>query len=198
MDKPVEVITNGDKRAEIFFEDFVENPRTFYDGHFGIMICSHDKYNLGDEQLNRGDFDSWNAVEEYLVKERDANIILPLYLYDHSGITMRTCSFNDRWDSGQVGFIYTTLEKCIKEFGDGFSIIKIEEILRAEIDEYDMYLTGDVYWYRIFEKEEHIMKCPHCDKIINTEELEIEIDSCGGFYGLDYIREVVKEELGIC
>ena len=32
--------------------------------------------------------------------------ILPLYLYDHSGLTMSTNDFGDRWDSGCVGFIY--------------------------------------------------------------------------------------------
>jgi hypothetical protein len=47
-------------------------------------------------------------------------VILPLYLYDHGGITMSTGSFGDPWDSGQVGFIYVSKEKARKEFGSGF------------------------------------------------------------------------------
>lgn len=43
--------------------------------------------------------------------------ILPLYLYDHSGITMSTTSFNDRWDSGQVGYIYASREDFINNTG---------------------------------------------------------------------------------
>lgn len=46
-----------------------------------------------------------------LVSEKNEYAILPLYLYDHSGLAMSTGSFLGRalhaeWDSGQVGFIY--------------------------------------------------------------------------------------------
>ena len=41
-----------------------------------------------------------------LVEQMDGMVILPLYLYDHSGITMNTCGFSCPWDSGQVGWIY--------------------------------------------------------------------------------------------
>lgn len=43
--------------------------------------------------------------------------ILPLYLYDHSGLTMNTSGFSCRWDSGQVGWIYCSHERCEKETG---------------------------------------------------------------------------------
>ena len=40
-------------------------------------------------------------------------LMLPLYLYDHSGLAMSTESFSGRaphaeWDSGQVGWIYVS------------------------------------------------------------------------------------------
>jgi len=37
---------------------------------------------------------------------------LPLYLYDHSGITISTGPFSCPFDSGQVGFIYCSLQKA--------------------------------------------------------------------------------------
>ena len=43
-----------------------------------------------------------------LVEQMDGMVILPLYLYDHSGITMNTCGFSCPWDSGQVGWIYAS------------------------------------------------------------------------------------------
>lgn len=193
----VEEIRNGDKRAEILYDENADDPRSWYD-HIGKMVCMHKQYRLGDKQLSPNDFDCWEQVGNYLVEECDAKVILPLYLYDHSGITMSVGSFNDRWDSGQVGFIYVDRATCIREFGEKFSVDKIEEILKDEVKEYDYYLTGQVYWYRIFEKEECVETCPHCNEIIRKEDEEIEIDSCGGFYGLDYVREVVKGELGIC
>lgn len=43
--------------------------------------------------------------------------ILPLYLYDHSGLTMNTCGFSCPWDSGQVGWIYCSHKKMEEETG---------------------------------------------------------------------------------
>jgi hypothetical protein len=197
MTEVVEEIVNGDKRAEILYDELAEDPRSWYD-HIGKMVCMHKRYKLGDEQLNENDFDCWEQVGNYLTEERDAKVILPLYLYDHSGITMSTRSFNDRWDSGMVGFIYVDRATCVKEFGEKFDVAKIEQELREEIEEYDDYLTGQVYWFRIFEKQEYVETCPHCNEVIKREEEEVEIDSCGGFYGIDRAREAVKEELGIC
>jgi len=197
MTEVVEEIRYGDKRAEILYDENADDPRSWYD-HIGKMVCMHKRYRLGDKQLSPDDFDCWEQVGNYLMEECDAKVILPLYLYDHSGITMSTGSFSDRWDSGQVGFIYVDRETCVREFGEKFSVADIEKELKEEVEEYDYYLTGQVYWYRIFEKEEYIETCPHCNEIIRKEEEEVEIDSCGGFYGLDYAREVVKGELGIC
>lgn len=44
-------------------------------------------------------------------------VLLPLYLYDHSGITMKTSGFSCPWDSGQVGFIYASKDTFKKETG---------------------------------------------------------------------------------
>ena len=44
-------------------------------------------------------------------------ILLPLYLYDHSGITMNTTGFSCSWDSGQVGFIYASKARFKEETG---------------------------------------------------------------------------------
>ena len=50
-----------------------------------------------------------------LVEQMDGMVILPLYLYDHSGITMNTCGFSCPWDSGQVGWIYADKAMIDKE-----------------------------------------------------------------------------------
>ena len=48
---------------------------------------------------------------------KDIVFYLPLYLYDHSGITMNTGGFSCSWDSGQMGWIYATKEDIQKEYG---------------------------------------------------------------------------------
>ena len=55
-----------------------------------------------------------------LCNQSNQVVILPLYLYDHSGRSMSTTPFQGRaphadWDSGCVGFIYMDKEKAMKE-----------------------------------------------------------------------------------
>jgi hypothetical protein len=194
MMKPIETIEFGNQRAEIYYDEDMGSPREEYD-NFGMMVCSHRNYILGDEQLYINDFDSWDDVEKYLIEERNAKVVLPLSLYDHSGITMNVGVCHG-WDSGQVGFIYASEEDCVKEFGKDYDMNKIESILRGEVETYDEYLRGNVYGYKIFEKQRVVDKCPHCDGVINERDEDVETDSCWGFYGLKYICEEVRNLMG--
>lgn len=91
------------------------NPRKDYD-NVGTMACWHDRHTLGDEEPD----ESPSEYLKNLLMKHSGLIALPLYLYDHSGITMSTGGFSDSWDSGQVGFIYVTPERAKDEWGSGF------------------------------------------------------------------------------
>lgn len=95
-------------------------------------------------------------------------IMLPLYLLDHSGLAMKTTSFHDPWDSGQVGWIYVSKEDALKEFGGekmtGAIKKKAEDLMRDEVEAYDSYLRGECYGFELYK----------------NGELE---DSCWGFIG---------------
>ncbi len=117
-------------------------------------------------------------IQNIIHKALDKHVvILPLHLYDHSGITMRVGGFNDIFDSGQVGYIYITREQILKEYGGKILTRalrnRIEGYLRYEVKTYDHYLTGAVYGFRVFDE--------------NGDEEE----SCWGFFGYDH------EESGI-
>ncbi len=79
----------------------------------------------------------------------DVCVILPLYLYDHSGITMNTTGFSCPWDSGQVGWVFVSKKKVREEYGvkriTESLVEKVTEILKGEVKTYDMYLTGELY-----------------------------------------------------
>lgn len=106
-------------------------------------------------------------VRDRQAKALEQYVILDLYLYDHSGLTMNTTGFSCPWDSGQVGFIYMSNSTAEKE-----GIKDIEACLKAEVEEYDQYLRGEVYGYVLKENGE-------------------EPDSCWGFYG--YTPEQLAE-----
>ena len=155
------------------------NPREW--DNTGIMVCSHRRYNLGDEQINADDYKDWSDVLNSL----DYYVALPLYLYDHSGLTISTTRFNCRWDSGQIGYIYTTKEHLKKM---GHKTIppkdKVKQWLKGEVEEYDKYLRGDVYTF-IVEKITYCSLCDHPHKEV--------IDSCSGFYDLEHLKDHLGE-----
>jgi hypothetical protein len=148
-----------------------ESPRTW--DNLGTMVCFHKRYELGDKTDYRTeDYDSWEELKEGIIKNEGEVVILPLYLYDHSGITISTSSFDCRWDSGQVGFIFVSKYKIKKE---GIDETKVEEYLKGEVETYDQYLTGDVWGYKVYEVST-------CNKGHEHKEL---VESCYGFYGHD-------------
>lgn len=134
--------------------------------NLGTMVCWHSRCILGDEQPTC-------RPDEYEF-QKDC-IKLPLYLFDHSGITMNTVGFFCPWDSGQIGWIYISREKARKEMGWSLITAHREGLLRQyladEIKTYDQYLTGDVWCY-----------------VIENESGDI-LDSCYGFYGEEYCRQ---------
>jgi hypothetical protein len=172
---------------EVIQDESPESPREW--DNLGTMICFHPRYNLGDKHDYRSrDYRFYDEQTEDIKKKENACVMLPLYLYDHSGITMSTSSFGCRFDSGQVGWIVVSKEKVRKEYNvkriNKELIEKVTKVLEGEVETYDQYLTGDVYGYRI-------SKVTECE--LGHEHKE-EVDSCWGFYGED---ECMTEAEGI-
>ena len=169
-------------KIEIFQDENPESPREW--DNLGKMVCFHNRYELGDKHNLKADyFESWADMEKQL-KKSGAVVILPLYLYDHSGISMYIPGDggyrqHEAWDSGQVGYIYATREDILKDYSvktiNKNLLVKVEEVLRAEVETYNQYLTGEVYGYVVSKPQTCNLGESH-----NTEEA-----SCWGFYGLE-------------
>jgi hypothetical protein len=177
MREPIETIAcaNGNT-IKVFIDEDPQSPRNM--DNAGTMLCFHRRYNLGDKSdLNSSDFAGWDEIAKYLVKE-GAIVILPLYLYDHSGITIATTPFHCPWDSGQVGFIYISRARAVAEWGKKLCTSKVRAMatkcLQAEVETYDKYISGEVYGYEIEDGEGN------------------QIDSCWGFYDRDYMIAEAK------
>ena len=134
-----------------------------YDDHFKKWYS--EAVHAGSLESNRQDvFESLvdtlpNADLYELAAQK--NVILPLNLYDHSGISMSVSSVLGRaghaeWDSGQVGWIYATSEDIQKEYGDlsAESMGKAKNLLKGEVKTYDYYLTNQCYGFRLYKDGE--------------------------------------------
>jgi len=116
---------------------------------------------------------------DYFKQERGARVVLPLSVYEHSGITMFVGNGEyvfdpGGWDTSYVGFIFDTPESRKECFGDNeASDDEIESSLRAEVKAYASYLEGDITCWSVYDEETDYQ------------------DGCGGYVG-DY--EVCKQE----
>lgn len=157
---------------KIYQDPDPESPREW--SNLGTLICWHRRYRLGDSH-------QYDSSETFLrdiasvsdqsdlsmdrLQDRAARkaIILPVFLYDHSGLAMNTIGFHCPWDSGQVGFVYVTLEEVRNEFGAKRVSKALREeaghVLRGEIVAYDAYLGGRVYGYVVEQGGEEIDAC---------------------------------------
>ena len=171
---------------KIYHDPDSENPRDW--DNRGTMVCGHSRYRLGDDNsfASARDFlldvlelddDCDLSVDVLEERARAMAVILPLYLYDHSGLVMNTTGFHCPWDSGQVGYIYVTLEDIRAEYdGTRVSAKRRDEVanhLRGEVATYSDYLAGNVYGYVVERDGE-------------------EVDNCWGFIG-DYDGYVLEE-----
>jgi hypothetical protein len=173
-------LTNN-KTLEVTQDEYAESPR--HDDNLSTMICFHGRYNLGDKHnYKHQDYSGWAEMEKAIIKNENVAIILPLYLYDHSGITISTSPFSCGWDSGQIGFIFVSKEKLRKEYSvkriTKKEIERATKILLAELETYDNYLRGEVYGYTLL-----------------NENGEVE-DSCWGFIGSDIETNGILDNIG--
>jgi len=164
----IETIKYKGQAIEIHQDENPFDVRKEFD-NLGKMLCFHDRYNLGDEH-------SFDMDETKEIFNNDKNIALPLFLYEHSGITMNTTGYSCKWDSGQVGIIFVTKEAVRKEYNwkriTKERLTKIHSYLKNEIETYDDYISGNVYGY--------------------TTDDQIG-DSCWGFYGYDHKKSGLIE-----
>lgn len=182
--QPCETFTVGNKIVNIYQDTDPLDPRKEYDYHMGTMVCFHNRHRLGDKhRMQSNAFDGWADMRRYIESKHGENAVvcLPIYMYDHSGITIRTSPFNDPWDSGQIGFIFTTKAKIRENYGKPRVTKAIIESataeLEAEVEEYDRYLTGEVYGYMITDTD-------------YAEDGPEEV--VWGFYGVEYVREAAR------
>ncbi len=151
------------------------NPRTEWDNLGTIIYRKGARTPIGEVEYD----DQERAA---FARRRDV-IKLPVYFYNHSGLTINTTGFSCPWDSGQSGWIFVGYEKIRKEYGVKRITEKVKEkiknLLRAEVETYDQYLRGEVYGY-IVEKD------------------DVQIDCCWGFYGEKYAIEEGRNALKAC
>lgn len=138
-----------------------DNLGTFYHVHprYDLGNCRVDDYNHLLDKLTP--FDGYDEPKTAQKWFRANYIIIPVYLMDHSGLSISWNSFGDPWDSGQVGWYVVSKEEVRKEYGwerlTVERISKVKEYMRSELETYNQWLTGDVWYYCVENPEGEIV-----------------------------------------
>jgi len=158
---------------EIHNDEDATSPRE--DDNLGTMAFFHKRYKLGDKH----GFDSPEELREHLA-ETEA-LFLPVYMYDHSGISISTKPFSCPWDSGQLGIIFVTKEKVISEYGNFSDSAQLNalNVLQNEVSIYNEFLQGNCYGFKAFDAQGN------------------EVDSCWGFIGSDLKANGLLDYAGV-
>ena len=130
---------------DIAIDENPDSPRTW--SNTCVFHIIHKKYAFGDK--------NYSSMEAFLevIKEarRNKDIVLPLYMYDHSGITISLTPFACKWDSGQVGVVIIPRETMLKNFNKKTFTSALKKkalkIAESEVDIMNKYLQGYVYGY---------------------------------------------------
>lgn len=196
------ITTDGRKlRLVIEQDELLEDPRSW--DNLGTMLCRNRHYQLGDCNTNREteeqlaeicrkygksdeEIDEMTFAEEIQFILNQDNICgLPLYITDHSGISMQTYRF-DAWDSSFVGLIFVEkdfylAQTCLKD-EEGWKE-KAKETLKSEVETYSDFLEGNVYEWTLYEPTVVIRQSMDGKELSReiVEEGEV-VDSMGGFY----------------
>jgi hypothetical protein len=172
----VETLEHRGLTIRIAPDDDPTSPRDW--DNLGTMVCFHSRHNLGDRHSYRtSDFDE-RTIRQVLTDDgEEPAVVLPLYLFDHSGISMRTDATAFRafdsagWDWGCVGFVYVSKAKVRAEYAcqriSKKTLEKATQVLVSEVETYDDFIQGNVYGYIVGDKSDD------------------HLDSCWGYYGLD-------------
>lgn len=175
---------------KIVQDESPESPREW--DNLTKMIFFGNYRHLGEEHdfIRNQSFNSRDEFitcgEDILRKEvKDIAICYAVHVYNHGGVSISIDDeypYNDRWDSGTIGFVIITKEDIRKNWGiknvTKKYIEQADKILRGEVKTLNYYISGEVYGF-----------------IIEDENGE-HIDSCYGFYGSDIKTNGIAEHIG--
>lgn len=182
--------------VELYQDPDPLNPRQDWPT-LGVMVYGGHRYILGDVKFGEwsdrlagrvANMASAEAWERWA--DRQGLVYLPTYAYIHSGVVMNTTGYSCPWDSGQAGWIFTTMARCNEWFGTDWKRwspnrrAMVQQRLNAEVETYSQYISGDVYGFMVKDSDGEI------------------VDSAWGYYGdpeaeagaMSEARQVVAKE----
>jgi len=170
------------QRLSIYRVESAKNPREIFDNYW-TLFCQHPRLELGDER----EFGSVAEVYECLedLKDYEAEETLVVDLFYHPSPALQTYRAHKR-GCRKVGVAFVFKNSIVNNLGAKESNWeeKAMEILQEELDAYNSYLKGEIYYCKLSE----ITTCECC-----KQKIETFVDIFGDFYGLAHLEKSLKD-----
>ena len=106
---------------------------------------------LGDpKHVTADDFEGWEDMQRALREDYDALFITPVSMYEHGGRSL-SLGVTHGWDSGQLGYMWTTKERLAETVGADATEAVVREAYEAELKEYNCWIEGDCWGFQRVE-----------------------------------------------
>ena len=155
---------------KVEYENDPDSPRNW--SNIGeICVSPRCKYTRDESGLGGDERLEWSSADaDQKTLEDMGYVVLPLSVYDHSGVSIYIGGICDKWDSSQIGWYIASKEKICKEYGvkriSKKLLKKVIDVMTDEVKTYNHYINGEVYGFTLYHNGE-------------------EVDSCWGFYDYD-------------
>jgi hypothetical protein len=171
---------------EIYFDNDAESPRK-WDGNIGYFFTKEQRHNSPDgtkgeiyniviETSHTASNEQDHIVEMTRRIKAETNeevvVIYPVYRYEHGDSVYRRGTAQG-FDVSNCGF-YIVTDKTLKEYGEHAK--PIEALIDGELEIYTQWVNGEVYGFKLVDQDGN------------------DIDACGGFYGLEDLRNTLPKE----
>ena len=144
---------------KIYRDEDSESPREW--DNLGIIYSNHRRWDPDRKGINDLIREvGGNIYEDTIPFDRIAktHYFLKVWMYDHSGQTIRVADhnpFNDPWDSGQIGWIYTEHAKVDLFFGavNDSTLSQARERPENEVSTWNDYIMDENYAYDLVNEQ---------------------------------------------
>lgn len=170
--EPVETKTIGKYKIHVVQDEHADSPDQ-WKNEDAFIVYDHRQFCVKRKGFEPRDIFDRLILKSNKWKTYDGYYTFVLYAYIHSGVALSVGDHNfpdARWDVSSTGYVLVKRQKGIYDRKKAF---KLAESITKEWNE---YLCGDVYGYKIFDTT----GIDEDDDDLGFDEM---VDSCWGFYG---------------
>jgi hypothetical protein len=178
---------------KLWHDDCPEEPGACDDWKAYSFSTRHSNYR-DPESIFEEDDDGNYGPDEELQKKLDSGLAFFLDYFEHGQCMWSLAGEGPqcRWDTSRTAGLLVW-EQDEESIG-AKTVEDRRKDAKAFIERYTQWCNGEVYGYTV----EAVTPCPTCGQVEETDEVDFDLPSCGGYYpdDIEYMVANMKDHIG--